>query len=448
MPILSNGQVIGISSERARYHATRLNISVTRDTPHQHLYRLVDIVFADDKDDPANWKIGYQFSGHTVADEHWINSLAEIDRDTLLDWLEQSHVRYEIEGARRKLIYDELPATIISHSYPECLYSNLRKLITFMPKTNMSARQWRQTLLNLQKKGIRQEELKWSGLLDYLAQTEHSPDEKIGKETILGNINFSNIRLLMTNELVSPENGNNKPEYSCKYRHISLFGGEDYREWLISLPDYQHSHFCSHYTERNILLHIRTKTRFDTQGRKLLYIEEIQSDWHQPGVKNTNTHSRVCVPRAPFRQEWVSLGLKLMLLHTVKEGFDGLSWADGSIQKARYKADIPSIRRIYDKTISECLLQLARNWKGRITNTELETKVPWFQIKRLKRDRRVENRHESIKHPDYDSLDLFSILEQYSQTTKLEGPLFILPAGMAEYIGTKGLPLFGEQIRV
>ena len=97
-------------------------------------------------------------------------------------------------------------------------------------------------------------------------------------------------------------------------------------EWLVSLPDYQQSHFCSHFTERNILLHIRTKTRFDINGRKLLFIEEIQSDWHQCTVKKTHFHSSVYIPSAPFSKDLVGLGLKLMLMHVVKEGFDGLSW--------------------------------------------------------------------------------------------------------------------------
>ena len=35
----------------------------------------------------------------------------------------------------------------------------------------------------------------------------------------------------------------------------------------------------------NVLVHVRFKSRTDTQGRRLLFIEEIQSDWHQAGRK-------------------------------------------------------------------------------------------------------------------------------------------------------------------
>lgn len=34
-----------------------------------------------------------------------------------------------------------------------------------------------------------------------------------------------------------------------RYEYMNLFGGEDYREWLVTSPDYQHSHFNGHYYE-------------------------------------------------------------------------------------------------------------------------------------------------------------------------------------------------------
>ncbi|CAO0822431.1 hypothetical protein DFAR_3060004 [Desulfarculales bacterium] len=41
----------------------------------------------------------------------------------------------------------------------------------------------------------------------------------------------------------------------------------------------------SHWSEPNVLAHIRFTTRIDAQGRKTLFIEEIQSDWHQEARK-------------------------------------------------------------------------------------------------------------------------------------------------------------------
>lgn len=41
----------------------------------------------------------------------------------------------------------------------------------------------------------------------------------------------------------------------------------------------------SHWDESNVLAHVRTNDRVDADGKKVLFVEEIQSDWHQAGRK-------------------------------------------------------------------------------------------------------------------------------------------------------------------
>ena len=41
----------------------------------------------------------------------------------------------------------------------------------------------------------------------------------------------------------------------------------------------------SHFDEPNILVHLRMNTRVDAEGKKVLFLEEIQSDWGQKGKK-------------------------------------------------------------------------------------------------------------------------------------------------------------------
>ncbi|HXG69476.1 MAG TPA: hypothetical protein VNJ04_02565 [Gemmatimonadaceae bacterium] len=43
---------------------------------------------------------------------------------------------------------------------------------------------------------------------------------------------------------------------------------------------------AAHFNEPNILVHVRFNERTDAQGRRVLFIEEIQSDWHQAGRKH------------------------------------------------------------------------------------------------------------------------------------------------------------------
>jgi hypothetical protein len=114
-----------------------------------------------------------------------------------------------------------------------------------------------------------------------------------------------------------------------KYSKYQLAGGENYREILLTLPtknvteqtwqvlkpngttttgyytseeaarrnaEYiggsirqsepvtsQSGYRSSHFDEPNILAHMRVNDRVDADGKKMLLVEEIQSDWHQAG---------------------------------------------------------------------------------------------------------------------------------------------------------------------
>ena len=41
-----------------------------------------------------------------------------------------------------------------------------------------------------------------------------------------------------------------------------------------------------HFSEPNILAHLRIKDYVDSEGNKVMVIQEVQSDWHQAGRKN------------------------------------------------------------------------------------------------------------------------------------------------------------------
>lgn len=440
MLMLSNGQTITLSSERARYHATRRNIRIDRHSPHRDLYALIDVLVWRSQD-----RYSYVYSGNTLAEFTRLDMLAEADRRSINRWLLESHIRYEIEGARRRLIYDTLPAAVVTQDYPQRLFSRLRQLVASMPVNTMPSGQWRQTLVNLQQQGISREELYWSGVLAWLDKAGQSAKPKISKQTVLDNIDFSRLRLRLSYELLE-DKGAGKTIYCNKFQHISLHGGEDYREWLVTLPDYIQSYFGPHYTERNVLLHIRTKTRSDSQGRRLLFIEEIQSDWHQVTYKNRSTLSKVQAPLAPYHRSWVSLGLKLMLCHVAKKGFSGIAWADGLTQASRYGAGLVAVQRIYDDTIPKSLLKLSKHWGGEIATSKIKTKVPWFRIEAAKNQTGMAAKHAGIKSSKYSRQDIVSMLSVYRKSEFIQVPVFILPEGMPEDINKNGLPLFGENI--
>lgn len=440
MPVVSSIKSIGISSERARYHATRLNIRIHRDTPHEALYKLVDVIHTDRSN--STLRSGFSYPGYTLSDKTWLQGLDATEQAGINHWLEDSATRYEIEGARRRLIYDELPDRIQHYNYPQALNSQLAIAIKTLPMRIAPAHQWRSTLLNLLQSGIKQDELRWSGILAYLDQLEEA-GRRVSKQALLAAIDFSSIRMELFNEIkqetVGVSNG-------TRYQHISLAGGEDYREWLLSLPDYAMSYFSPHYTERNILLHIRSKTRYDENGRKLLFLEEVQSDWHQRTIKNHNNRSFVSKPPAPFKTDWVSLALKLMLIHAAKNDYDALSWASGDIQASHYHREIVSVKRLYDQTIPQLLSKLSRHWQVTTEQTAVETELSNLSISRHKDKWQVTDRTEKEKDIIVDTqAEAMAIVRQHSQPAMLNVPMFKLPKQMAAHIMEKGLPLFGEQ---
>jgi hypothetical protein len=230
--------------------------------------------------------------------------------------------------------------------------------------------------------------------------------------------------------------------YSKTYEYMSLHGGEEYREWLVTLPDYHRSHFTAHYHERNILMHIRTKVRESRDGCRVLFIEEIQSDWQQ-AVARYGLQSGI--PVAPFRKEWASLALKLMLLHVVDRGLDGIAWADAAVHELRYDREMPPLARLYDNEIPKTLTRLGKPWQATIERSEFQTRSPWLHATRCNECWKVEGgAGKFATRPRYDKQQALTLIERHSKALPLSLPVMRLPEAMRAHISAHGLPLFGE----
>jgi hypothetical protein len=90
----------------------------------------------------------------------------------------------------------------------------------------------------------------------------------------------------------------------------------------------------------NRLAMVRFNTRYDTEGNKVLFIDEIQSDWHQTGKKEGYVDKPIGsepVPDAPYKKdEWLKFSLKRMLRYGAENGFDKVAWTTGEQQSQRY----------------------------------------------------------------------------------------------------------------
>jgi hypothetical protein len=142
----------------------------------------------------------------------------------------------------------------------------------------------------------------------------------------------------------------------------------------------------SHFDEPNILVHLRMNTRTDANGNKVLFLEEVQSDWAQSGrregffdekrlkelddkvlsgkelskseqieyekLDKIQSSGKQTTPSAPFvtdTNSWTKLGLKVALREAVKQGADKIAWTTGEQQNDRYDLSKQVDRIVYAK---------------------------------------------------------------------------------------------------
>lgn len=215
-------------------------------------------------------------------------------------------------------------AAIAALSKP--FYSAVENAIKGAKQSTANAEQWLGTIKN--SPGIKQEELNWTGLEDYIK----SKDGKISKQELQDYMDNHKVEL---NEKIShtpnprlqeimdldkkarelEANGDKKNankireqiktipstgDFNARYKQYQLPGGENYREKLLTLPekgkdnnlhwaagglaeDEGGNYHSSHWDEPNVLAHVRMNDRNIPDVGKTLHLEEIQSDWHQAG---------------------------------------------------------------------------------------------------------------------------------------------------------------------
>lgn len=173
-----------------------------------------------------------------------------------------------------------------------------------------------------------------------------------------------------------------------------------YRELLLMLPyegtgatvrspggvavpiDPERTFRSPHFNEPNVFAHIRFNERTDSEGKKVLFIEEIQSDWVQRGrregydtatfptytvaesengwgvfkdglivaemldkdraetraeeFRNTMGRTPKAIPDMPFKKNWHEVALRRAVRWAAENGFDKVAWTTGEQQAERY----------------------------------------------------------------------------------------------------------------
>lgn len=308
-------------------------------------------------------------------------------------------------------------------------YSQLGAAVNDIPKkirTGKEAAVWLQA--NASKLGIKKDELNWSGVLDYL-QSQPTPagvsdwlrdngvrvkDVVLGEETpeykrLSIELDGMEEKIAALRKAVMDGKIGAAREYGeardrknelfeqrkavmgerPKYREHTLPGGSQYRELLLVIETKPAASFRSnHFPQPNIVAHLRFNTRLDADGKRVMFIEEVQSDWAQKGRKEgfdtldaqltpeerelrelnakswrggmsqeeeeraTELHNAGAAeslrakaaktgttPAAPFvtdTQAWTTLALKRAIAYAVDNGFDAVAWTTGEQQNERY----------------------------------------------------------------------------------------------------------------
>jgi hypothetical protein len=208
---------------------------------------------------------------------------------------------------------------------------------------------------------------------------------KFGKYTLAGGENYREILLTLPNKpMEAGMAGENwytqfikrggEPEWSqltpVRQQEIINSMPAEARNYSTS-PEYRSSHF----DEPNILAHMRVNDRIDADGKKMLLVEEIQSDWHQagrekgyktkeslekwysqnkldndPSFADLNSEQRsviernrnagmggdYAVPDAPFKDTWYQLALKRLTKYAADNGYERIGLTTGKQQAERF----------------------------------------------------------------------------------------------------------------
>jgi len=205
----------------------------------------------------------------------------------------------EKEGAPKKppLNWDEEPKRVNAakpdKESPE-FYSQLERTIQDKMPAKASATQIEGILKG---GGVKAEEIKWSGLSEWLADHPNPT-----KAEVLAHVRENGTQINETT-LRPPDVGAPHENGNAKYAQYQIPGGENYREKVLSLPtapdapdpsepwtistrpgNSDAAYKSSHFPEvPNYLAHMRLNDRTDSDGRPGTLIEELQSDRHQQG---------------------------------------------------------------------------------------------------------------------------------------------------------------------
>ena len=282
-------------------------------------------------------KAGAKTSGSWEGSEQLNAMLREAGFDGIKGYLNDAYQYAIFTPNQAKLTTNEVPSTFYDTRYSErnnapTFYSQMGKVVDGMKQEKFGASS---VISMLRGKGVKAEEIRWSGiqafldgkksvskaeLQEFIAGSMLQIEEQVRDKKKPSNLKvkdlpngakglYSDGKLVETftadeDGLLYPSNSKDKgiwysnakeilADYdssgvNTKWSEYKLDGGKNYREIVFKLPNstYSNSAMQGHWgiDAKGILAHARLQD-FKVNGKKMLFIEEIQSDWHNAGHK-------------------------------------------------------------------------------------------------------------------------------------------------------------------
>lgn len=461
------GDTVNETNERAAYFQSKIA------EEHQAAQSAID--------QDANLKEGSDYIYSSIKDDlqaaqpQDLSPKAKAQADAQIDqaakiWAARSVTEAQRRGQTPQEYFDSIRPQIVSEGAPDVagqtlnqssaepaptFYSRLQMLLEQKLPEKATSEQVRAIA-----RDANQEEVKASGLEDFLGSKK-----KVDKRELLNHLEGNRVRLTEStkaNTGLSPseearyfdlgEKRNEdrlspaeSDEYyrlqekshrpaTTRYAQYTLPGGENYRELLLTLPKreggeaYSKDFRSAHWDEPNVIGHVRLTDRTDSEGKRVLMMEEAQSDWHQAGRKegykgdviNEDGDKRTLtgVPDAPFKKNWHELLLKRVLREAAEKGYDKLAWTTGEQQSERYpieedeakQAMASGMKGFYDKIIPAYLNKYAKKWGAKVGESELPIgkDLANSQLKYEGPERTPDEVMSAAKNASYSSHEYFS----------------------------------------
>lgn len=138
-------------------------------------------------------------------------------------------------------------------------------------------------------------------------------------------------------------------------------------ELQLLLPSLETSYFSNHFRARNIFAHLRVSEFKDDQERRVMLLDEIQSDWMRDlrwqrlgrPLAHRRTHvgqgrkqAPAHIPECPLEKDWLAIAMKVFLDYARRRGADVVAWTPGRIQ-SELNPGLPlaTAERLYDRRV-------------------------------------------------------------------------------------------------